>query len=128
MGQLYLYHYHYHYYFGQQNHLQHQTILLDVAAWLEVDMPPVAYMISTKSLPVLGIFIGDRRLAIMPGMSTVVERMERLWEMNVVVGASSLVREGLLREEKDFHRAVMRGWLKSTSKRLIDRQVMSARC
>ncbi|XP_070184186.1 uncharacterized protein, partial [Littorina saxatilis] len=41
---------------GLTNHLQHQTILLDVAAWLEVDMPPVAYMISTKSLPVLGIF------------------------------------------------------------------------
>ncbi|XP_070195168.1 3'-5' exoribonuclease HELZ2-like isoform X1 [Littorina saxatilis] len=94
---------------GWPNLLQHKRLLADLAAWLEVDMTPIAHMISSKSMTILSILVGEtRKMSALPGMSTVSDRMERLLEMNVVVAASSFVRKGFLREAKDYRRILMR--------------------
>lgn len=96
--------------FVSQNLIRHKQVLLDLAVWLEVDRSSVTHLIADRSLPVLAILVEEtRKIGVVPGMSGVSDRLYRLWEIALVVSASSLVRNEFLREAEVLRRLLMKG-------------------
>ena len=99
-----------HRYCVPQNLIRHKQVLLDLAAWLEVERSSVTHLIASRSLPVLAILVEQTHIiAAVAGMSGVSSRLYRLWEIALVVSASSLVRNEFIREAEVLRRLLMKG-------------------
>ena len=95
-----------HHYCVPQNLIRHKQVLLDLAAWLEMERSSVTHLIASRTLQVLAILVEQTHMA---GMSGVSSRLYRLWEIALVVSASSLVRNEFIREAEVLRRLLMKG-------------------
>eukprot|EP00745_Piridium_sociabile_P034981 TRINITY_DN60588_c0_g1_i2.p1 TRINITY_DN60588_c0_g1~~TRINITY_DN60588_c0_g1_i2.p1 ORF type:complete len:129 (+),score=18.49 TRINITY_DN60588_c0_g1_i2:88-474(+) len=86
-----------------QNTVRFKRILLNLAEWLEVDRAPVTFLITNKSLPVIGTLI-NRFVRV----HDLQNKFQELMVVGAVLAASSLVRERLLREAREYHRILMK--------------------
>ena len=89
--------------------MKHNRVLLDLAAWLEMDNSPVMYLMADDVTAVLRNMTGKTYQ--LPEISGMKDRLHKLLEIAVVVQTVSLVRNDFCRGPTDLHKRFMRGLL-----------------
>ncbi|XP_070195199.1 3'-5' exoribonuclease HELZ2-like isoform X2 [Littorina saxatilis] len=95
-----------------QNFLRNTQLLMDLAAWLEMDLNSVAFLIASNTLPFLRKL--SEKTNSMQGMTGARERLETLCEMGLVTRVSFLVKKDFIKLADDDFEPLM----KVTSRRL----------